>query len=179
MPGVRLFTELKIWQRARAWSKQIFWEARKTPFCSDRRLVEQINDSSESVFANIAEGFGRGTQEEFVTFLGYAIGSLNETQSHLCAAYDREYLTRDGFADFFKEGTEIRSMIVSFIKSMVMPGSGVKNTKRLVNWSDQVWEIYERVTGRERPEFFKKDNVHGRTQVLSTEYSVHGTRIQK
>jgi len=39
--------------------------------------------------ANIAEGFGRGTQAEFVTFLGYSLGSLNETQSHLCAAYDR------------------------------------------------------------------------------------------
>jgi four helix bundle protein len=93
--AVKVFTDLLIWQRARAWSKKIFQATRQEPFRLDRRLVEQINDSSESVMSNIAEGFGRGTQGEFVTFLGYALGSLNETQSHLCAAYDREYLARE------------------------------------------------------------------------------------
>ena len=62
MPGARTFTELKFWQRARAWSKRIFQLTRQGPFRTDRRIVEQINDSSESVTADIAEGFGRGTQ---------------------------------------------------------------------------------------------------------------------
>src|SRR5712672_741772 len=121
--GVQNFTDLLIWQRSRAWSKAIFQHTRSDPFRSDRRLVEQINDSSESVMANIAEGFGRGTQGEFVMFLGYALGSLNETQSHLAAAYDREYVSRDDFGALFAEGTEIRKMTVSFITKMVMPGS--------------------------------------------------------
>src|SRR5215831_13525647 len=56
-----------------------------------RAQVEQVNDSSESVMANIAEGFGRGTQGEFVTFLGYAIGSLNETQSHESAVSTKRF----------------------------------------------------------------------------------------
>jgi four helix bundle protein len=152
MPGARTFTELKFWQRARAWSKRIFKLTRQEPFRSDRRLVEQINDSSESVIANIAEGFGRGTQGEFVAFLGYSIGSLNETQAHLCAAYDREYVSKDEFGELFQEGTEIRKMIVAFIRSMVMPGSGVKHVRKCKSWTDEVWEIYERITGKERPE---------------------------
>ena len=131
-------------------------ETQKLPFAKDRRLVEQINDSSESVAANIAEGFGRGTQGEFITFLGYALGSLNETQSHLCAAYDREYLSKEQFGQLFQEGTEIRKMIVSFIKSMVQPGSGVKKMIKRPSWSEQVWELYERVTGEQRPEFFRR-----------------------
>jgi four helix bundle protein len=158
MPGVRVFTDLKIWQRARAWSKVIFAETQRVPFSTDCRLVVQVNDSSESVAANIAEGFGRGTQGEFIVFLGYAIGSLNETQSHLCAAYDREYVPKPRFATLFQEGTEIRKMIVGFITSMVLPGSGVKNIKRSPSWTDQVWEIYERVTGKERPELYR---IHG------------------
>src|SRR5437868_4390849 len=113
MAGAQNFTELLFWQRARQWSKTIFQLTKRAPFANDRRLVEQINDSSESVGANIAEGFGRGTQGEFVQFLGYANGSLNETQSHLCAAYDREYLERDDFGNLFQEGTEIRKMTVS------------------------------------------------------------------
>lgn len=156
MAGVRNFTDLLIWQKARAWSKAIFWETKKSPFAADVRLVVQINDSSESIFANIAEGFGRGTQGEFMQFLGYSLGSLNETQSHLCAAYDREYLEKKVFADLFAQGTEIRKMTIGFIKSMVMPGSGVKNIRKIPSWSEQVWELYERVTGEQRPEFFQR-----------------------
>jgi four helix bundle protein len=150
------FTDLLIWQRARKWSKDIFHRTRREPFCKDRRLVEQINDSSESVMSNIPEGFGRGTQGELITFLGYSIGSLNETQSHLCAAFDREYLERDEFAALFAEGTEIRKMSVAFLQSMILPGSGVKNVRKRSEWSGDVWEIYERVTGKERSEFFRQ-----------------------
>src|SRR5215472_18376618 len=136
MPGVRSFTDLLCWQRARAWSKAIFERTRQQLFARDRRLVEQVNDSSESVIANIAVGFGRGTQGEFITFLGYSLGSLNETQSHLCAAYDRGYLEREAFGRLFQDGTEIRKMIVSFIRSMIMPGSGVKNVRPKKSWSN-------------------------------------------
>ncbi len=155
MAGAKVFTELLIWQRARTWSKQIFPHTQAAPFRRDRRLAEQVNDSSESIMSNIAEGFGRGTQGEFVMFLGYAIGSLNETQSHLCAAYDRAYLSREDFGALFQEGTEIRKMIVSFIRSMVLPGSGVKRLHKCKSWTDEVWEIYERLTGKPRPEFFQ------------------------
>jgi four helix bundle protein len=157
--SAKVFTDLLMWQRARKWSKDIFPHTQRAPFQSDRRLVEQINDSSESVMSNIAEGFGRGTQCEFITFLGYALGSLNETRSHLRAAYDRQYLSKDDFASLFAEGTEIRKMIVSFINSMLMPGSGVKNTRKFVSFNEQVWELYERATGQQRPEMFRKKEV--------------------
>ena len=149
--GAQAFTDLLIWQRARAWSKAIFQRTRGAAFKRDRRLVIQINDSSESVMSNIAEGFGRGTQGEFVMFLGYALGSLNETQSHLAAAYDREYLAKDEFGTLFQEGTEIRKMTVAFIKSLVMDGSGVKNIRKHVSWPERVWQVYERITGKPRP----------------------------
>jgi hypothetical protein len=48
MPGVKNFTDLLMWQRARQWSKRIFEATCREPFHGDRRLVEQINDSSES-----------------------------------------------------------------------------------------------------------------------------------
>ena len=155
MSGVTNFADLLIWQRSRGWSKQIFGHTKNSAFSHDRRLVSQINDSSSSVMANIAEGFGRGTQAEFVLFLGYAIGSLNEAQSHLCAAYDREHLSKDAFAQLYQEGTDIRKMIVAFVRSMTKHGSGVKHMRKYKSWSDEVWERYERITGKQRPEVFK------------------------
>jgi four helix bundle protein len=155
MAAARSFTELLFWQRAREWSKQIFRLTRKPPFSRDERLVRQINDSSESVMSNMAEGFGRGTQEEFVTFLGYAIGSLDETQSHLCAAYDREYLDKETFAQLWSEGIEIRKLTVAFIRSMIHPRGGVRTLAEVPSWSERTWEIYERVTGQPRPAMFQ------------------------
>lgn len=154
MPGARSFAELQFWQRARSWSKEIFTETRSAQFARDRRLVAQINDASASVMANVAEGFGRGTQAQFVVFLGYALGSLDETQSHLCAAYDRDYVAKDRFADLFREGTVIRKQIVAFIRAMIMPRGGVRTLGPKPRWSGQVWEIYERLTGKPRPERF-------------------------
>ena len=155
MAGVNRFTDLLFWQKSRTWSKDIFHRTRADPFATDRRLVVQINDSSESVMANIAEGFGRGTQGEFVQFLGYSLGSLNETQSHLVAAFDREYLDREDYKRLFAQGTEIRKIMIAFMRSMVKSGSGVKHIRKYKSWSDEVWEMYEKFTGKERPELYR------------------------
>jgi four helix bundle protein len=154
MPAARSFTDLQFWQRARGWSKDIWRLTQHPPFARDQRLVVQINDSSESVMANMAEGFGRGTQEEFITFLGYSIGSLDETQSHLCAAYDRAYLDKATFGRLWEEGIEIRKLTVAFIRSMIMPRGGVRTLGKPKSWSERTWEIYERVTGQPRPAMF-------------------------
>ena len=156
MAAARTFTELQFWQRARAWSRDIFHETKQAPLARDQRLVVQIKDSSESVMANMAEGFGRGTQEEFITFLGYAIGSLDETQSHLIAAYDRAYLSKDRYAELFREGTVIRKLTVAFIRSMIMPRGGVRTLGKRTSWTNRTWEIYERLTGKPRPALYEE-----------------------
>lgn len=155
MPAARFFTDLQFWQRARQWSKDIVRLSQQSPFSKDERLVRQINDSAESTMANMAEGFGRGTQEEFITFLGYSMGSLDETQSHLCAAYDREFISKETFAQLWSEGIEIRKMTVAFIRSMILPRGGVRTLGKPPTWSSRVWEIYERVTGQPRPSQFE------------------------
>jgi len=155
MAGVRVFTELRIWCAAREWARGIYPATQVGAFKADRRLVDQINASAASVMANIAEGFGRGTQAEFVTFLGYSIGSLNETQLHLTVAYDRGHLEKAGYSKLFREGTGLRKQIVAFMTSLTRAGSGVKNMRRVKSWSEQVWEMYERTTGQERPVEFR------------------------
>ena len=74
-----------------------------------------------------------------------------ETQSHLCAAYNRKYLDKSEFAKLYAEGTALRKAIIAFIRSMIMPLSGVRNIRRSKTWSELTAEIYERVTGQPPP----------------------------
>jgi hypothetical protein len=91
---------------------------------------------------------------KFITSLGYAIGSLDETQSHLCAAYDRGYLDKKKFGELWQEGIAIRKLTAASIRAMILTRGGVRTLGRPPSWSSRVWEIYERVTGQPRPAQF-------------------------
>lgn len=64
-------------------------------------------------------------------------------------------MTKNEFGDLFREGTEIRKLLVAFMRSMVMPRSGVKHIRKTPSWTEEVWERYERITGKQRPERFR------------------------
>ena len=115
MAGVRDFPDLQIWQQARDRSKKISSVTKQEPFRFDRRLVAQINDSSDSVVLNIAEEFGGGTQGEFPQFPRFAIGSVDETRFHLAASYDHEYLTREEYGDLFALGSALPDWVLQDI----------------------------------------------------------------
>lgn len=46
---------------------------------------------------NIAEGFGRGGNKEFINFLSFARGSCCETEAQLLRAFDRQHITKEKF----------------------------------------------------------------------------------
>ena len=102
--------------------------------------------------AGLCEAGSRGTAG--VKDPSYSLGSLDETQSHLCAAYDRGHISKDQFARLWQEGTEIRKLTVAFIRSMILPRGGVRTLGKPPSWSSKVWEIYERTTGKPRPDAF-------------------------
>jgi hypothetical protein len=45
-------------------------------------------------------------------------------------------------------------MTVGFIRSMILPGGGARTRVQPKSWTNRVWEIYERTTGKPRPEMF-------------------------
>jgi four helix bundle protein len=65
----------------------------------DRRFCDQIRSSAASITANIAEGFGRYTDPDFLRFLRYARGSAFETREWLRDGLDREHFAQAGFDD--------------------------------------------------------------------------------
>lgn len=97
MATINKFEDLDIWRRARILCKEIHQIVITDKFKTDFTLRNQISSSSGSIMDNIAEGFGREGNKEFINFLGIAKGSANETKSQLYRAFDFAYITQEQF----------------------------------------------------------------------------------
>lgn len=91
MASVKDFEELAIFQTARDLSKKIYPVTQRKEFKYDTRFVQQIRAAAGSIMDNIAEGFERGGNKEFLNFLYIAKGSCGEVRSQLIRANDVGY----------------------------------------------------------------------------------------
>jgi four helix bundle protein len=89
------FEDLEIWQLARDLYKLVFKITSENPFCNDFKFRDQIRASSGSVSDNIAEGFERGGNKEFIQFLSVSKGSCGETRNQSYRAFDSGYISQD------------------------------------------------------------------------------------
>ncbi len=100
--GVTHFTELRAWQLSNQLRIEVFRFSENPPAVYDRRFCNDMRASSDSVCANISEGFGRYTHREFSHFLVIARGSLAETQDHLLNAKNRKYVKAGEFEGLWR-----------------------------------------------------------------------------
>jgi len=93
--GARRFEELWVWQQARELVKEIYEDLRAGTGSKDFGFRDQIQRAGVSVMSNIAEGFERFTEIEFVRFLDEARVSCGEVRSMYYAAEDLGYVNSE------------------------------------------------------------------------------------
>jgi four helix bundle protein len=97
MTRIQRFEDLDAWKIARELTKNVYGLTRNDRFSRDYGLKDQICRSSVSIMSNVAEGFERDGDKEFVNFLSIAKGSAGETRSLLYVALDQEYISETEF----------------------------------------------------------------------------------
>lgn len=116
MSDAKGLDSLQIWRRSIDFAKLIHDKALPIlPVEEKWGLVQQLRRASQSISANIAEGYGRYYYQEGVRFCYIARGSLEESYSHLVLANKLKYLPNDLFEELKKEINELHRMLNGYI----------------------------------------------------------------
>lgn len=113
------FKELIVWQKSRSLVKDVYKLTQKFPADERFGLAQQIRRASVSVSSNIAEGSGRGTNNDFLHFIDIANGSAFEVETQLYLALDLEYISQTEFEEITSKLLDVEKLIYNFKKSLL------------------------------------------------------------
>jgi four helix bundle protein len=122
---VRDFKDLKIYKTGRELAADIYQLTKIQPFSRDYSLVDQMRRASVSILSNIAEGFERGTNKEFITFLFIAKASCGEIRAQLDIALDQKYIEEKTYKELSEKCKYIGAMtnkLILYLKSSRFTG---------------------------------------------------------
>jgi four helix bundle protein len=123
---VKNFEDLEIWKDARFLTKAIYQLTKDVKFAKDFALRDQIRRAAVSIMSNIAEGFERGGNQEFIQFLYVAKASCGEVRSQLYVALDQSYVAPkncDNASKSFRRLSIMISNLIDYLKRSGMKGS--------------------------------------------------------
>lgn len=120
--SVTKFEDLQIWQLAREFARLIFEVTKNPLFVKNFHITDQILRSSGSVMDNIAEGFCRGGNKEFINYLSIAKASCGETKSQLYRAFDYGYINETTLVDLTGKAGELSAKIQSLMNHLKKSG---------------------------------------------------------
>jgi four helix bundle protein len=116
MTKIKRFEDIESWKLAREATRLIYKMSSKGEFGRDYALRDQIRRSVISIMSNIAEGFEREGNREFLSFLSIAKGSCAESRSQLYIALDCGYIDEPDFDFAYRKLDETGRLIGGFMR---------------------------------------------------------------
>jgi four helix bundle protein len=126
MAKVSKFEDLDAWKASREITRLIYSLSSNVLFAKDFALTNQIRRAAISILSNIAEGFERNGDKEFIQFLTVAKGSCGEVRAQLYVALDQGYVDQDSFLTIksrLEETSRMISGLIKYLKQSEMKGS--------------------------------------------------------
>ena len=129
MSHIEHFEDLEVWQLSKNIANQIYDITSVGKFSQDYVLRDQIRRAVVSIFSNIAEGFERNGNKEFLQFLSIAKASCGEVRAQLIFAEERDYISNEQFEYTVKQLLNLSKQIAGlsrYLKQSEMRGSKFK-----------------------------------------------------
>jgi four helix bundle protein len=129
MGKIEKFEDIESWKLTREITRLVYEVSTKGAFSKDFALCNQIRRASISVLSNIAEGFERGGNKEFLNFLAIAKGSCGEVRCQLYVALDQSYIDSDQFqfiSEKLLETSRLISGLMKYLQQSDLRGSKFK-----------------------------------------------------
>lgn len=116
MAKISRFEEIESRKRARKFTNEIYRVTSTGRFSRDFALRDQIRRAAISILSNIAEGFERGGDNEFLQFLSVAKASCGEARAQLYVARDQSYISSRDFEVLAASANEVSQLIAGLMK---------------------------------------------------------------
>jgi len=114
--GMQDVKKLRVWHLTQELSLEVIEALSKPAVRRVPGLRNQAVRAANSVSANLAEGCARPSRAEFLRFVGIAIGSANELESHLKLASRAGILSAETHADLVERLNLVRRMLISLMR---------------------------------------------------------------
>ena len=116
MSKVERFEDLKCWQAARLLVRESYQAANEGKLRTDFDTRSQFKKAALSAMNNIAEGFGRFSDKDFIRFLDTAQSSVQEVESMLYVFDDLSYLAEDKILSLRSKAADTKNLILGLIR---------------------------------------------------------------
>ncbi len=113
---VNRFEDLNVWKKSMRLSIELYAELQD---CKDFGLRDQMQRAAVSIPSNIAEGYERNSNKEFVQFLYIAKGSASELRTQLYIAGEVEILSKKSVNEFIDQTKQLSGMLHNLIKTRI------------------------------------------------------------
>jgi len=128
MSRIEKFEDIEAWKLARMLTGLVYNASETGSFGHDFALRDQIRRASISIVSNIAEGYERDGDREFLQFLYIAKGSCGEVRAQLYLALDRAYISQRQFTELASRAAEVSRVIsgLKYLRSSELSGKKFK-----------------------------------------------------
>jgi len=116
---IRTFKDLDVYKKSFRLHIEIHELSMTFPKFEMYELGSQIRRSSNSVPANIAEGYNNQHTNIYLEGLNRAVGEAQETQHHLYSAFEKGYLDRAKYNGIDVRYTECIKMLFGLRNSLL------------------------------------------------------------
>ena len=117
MNGCQNFRDLRVWQVGKELAVRVYSLTRDGRISRDYGLASQMQRAAVSIASNIAEGYERNSDKEFVRFLLIAKGSLSELRTQLEIAKEVKYIQQNSYNEVERTCKQLAGMLTNLIKA--------------------------------------------------------------